>query len=173
MPFPKAAEIRDRLAHTPPHRFAIYAILVAFSTYFCMYAFRKPFAAGTYAGVVTIPFLGELGYKSLFIIAQVAGYCSSKFLGIKVISEMEAKKRAKAIILFIAIAWAALLGFALAPSPYRALFLFLNGLPLGMIWGLVFGFLEGRQISEVLGAGLSASYIMASGAVKGVGPTSD
>jgi hypothetical protein len=45
----------------------------------------------------------------------------------------------------------------------------LNGLPLGMVWGLVFGFLEGRKLSELLGAGLSASYIVASGAVKAVG----
>ena len=38
-----------------------------------------------------------------------------------------------------------------------------------MIWGLVFGFLEGRKVSEVLGVGLSASYILASGVVKGIG----
>ena len=36
-------------------------------------------------------------------------------------------------------------------------------------FGLVFGFLEGRKLSELLGAGLSASYIVASGVVKSVG----
>ena len=29
--------------------FSIYCITAAFSTYFCMYAFRKPFSAGTYS----------------------------------------------------------------------------------------------------------------------------
>jgi hypothetical protein len=47
--------------------------------------------------------------------------------------------------------------------------LFVNGLCLGMIWGLVFGFVEGRRVSEVLGAMLCASFILASGVVKSVG----
>ncbi len=171
MSTPLTARIRNSLAGASPEVFAVYAIVMAFSTYFCMYAYRKPFAAGIFAGDVEIPLLGTLSYKSLFIISQVGGYCLSKFAGIKIISEMPANRRARAILVFIAVAWVALLGFALVPSPYRAIFLFVNGLPLGMIWGLVFGFLEGRRISEVLGAGLSASYILASGAVKAVGLT--
>jgi hypothetical protein len=47
--------------------------------------------------------------------------------------------------------------------------LFFNGLPLGVVWGLVFSYLEGRRVSEILGAGLSTSYIVASGVVKSVG----
>jgi len=47
--------------------------------------------------------------------------------------------------------------------------LFFNGLPLGLVWGLVFGFLEGRTTSDALGAGLCASFILASGFVKSVG----
>ena len=47
--------------------------------------------------------------------------------------------------------------------------LFFNGLPLGMIWGLVFGYMEGRRVSEVLGAVLCASFILSSGVVKSVG----
>jgi hypothetical protein len=38
-----------------------------------------------------------------------------------------------------------------------------------MVWGLVFGFLEGRKTTEALGAGLSASFIVASGVVKTIG----
>ena len=149
--------------------FSAYAILAAFSTYFCMYAFRKPFAAGTFEGVVDLPLAGEVTYKTLFIITQVLGYCLSKFLGIKVISELTPQRRAWGILLAISFAWLALLGFALTPAPYNAVFLFLNGLPLGMVWGLVFGFLEGRRLTELLGAGLSVSYIVASGYVKAVG----
>jgi hypothetical protein len=55
------------------------------------------------------------------------------------------------------------------PAPWNVAALFLNGLPLGMIWGLVFGFMEGRRTSEVLGAILCASFILSSGVVKSVG----
>ncbi len=47
--------------------------------------------------------------------------------------------------------------------------MFLNGLPLGMVWGLVILYLEGRQTSELMMAGLSSSYIVSSGVVKDVG----
>ena len=135
-----------------------------------MYAFRKPFAAGSYSEIEAVVFFGlVINYKTLLIISQVIGYCISKFIGIKLISELPAEKRGLAIAVFIGIAWGALLLFALVPAPWNILCMVLNGLPLGMIWGLVFGFLEGRKVSEVLGVGLSASYIMASGVVKGIG----
>ena len=44
--------------------------------------------------------------------------------------------------------------------------MFFNGLPLGMIGGLVVRYLEGRRASELLLAALSCSFIVASGAVK-------
>lgn len=156
------------LSTAHPVLFSIFAITGAFSTYFCMYAFRKPFSAGTFEGQVELPFVGGLDLKILFIISQLLGYCTSKFLGIKIISEMSAGKRALSIIGVIGFAWLALLLFAVLPVSLKPVALFLNGLPLGMVWGLVFGFLEGRRLSEVLGAGLSASYIVASGFVKTV-----
>jgi len=149
--------------------FSAFAIIAAFSTYFSMYAFRKPFAAGTFEGQVELPGLPPIDYKIVLIVTQVLGYCTSKFIGIKVISEMSAGKRALSILGVIGVAWGALLLFAVVPKPYNAICLFFNGLPLGMVWGLVFGFLEGRRLSEVLGAGLSASYIVASGFVKTIG----
>jgi len=150
--------------------FSVYAIAAAFSTYFCMYAFRKPFAAGAFEGEWTLPFLANpIAFKTLLIISQVAGYCASKFLGIKIISELPAHKRGVGILFVIGFAWFALALFAIAPMWAKPLCLFLNGIPLGMVWGLVFGFLEGRRLSEVLGAGLSASYILASGVVKSLG----
>ncbi|MEZ4828586.1 MAG: DUF5690 family protein [Bacteroidia bacterium] len=94
----------------------------------------------------------------------------SKFVGIKVIAERSGRTgRGKWIILLILSAQLALLGFALTPAPYNIPFLFLNGFPLGMVWGLVFSFLEGRQTTEMLGAGLSVSFIFSSGFVKSVG----
>ncbi|WP_218274177.1 DUF5690 family protein, partial [Pseudomonas sp. FW305-33] len=41
--------------------------------------------------------------------------------------------------------------------------------PLGMIWGLVFGFLEGRRITELVGAVMATSFIFASGLAKTIG----
>ncbi len=149
--------------------FATYAIAAAFCTYFCMYAFRKPFAVGQFEGEVALGFIPPIAYKTLLVTSQVLGYCTSKFIGIKVVSEMEAGRRALALAGLIVVAEVALVLFGLVPAPYNAACMVLNGLPLGMVWGLVFAFLEGRRISEVLGAGLAASFIVASGAVKAVG----
>jgi hypothetical protein len=137
---------------------------LAFVTYFCMYAFRKPFAAASYndAG-----FLG-LDLKTAFVISQVVGYTVSKFLGIKWVSEVTRTGRLRLLLSLIAAAELALLGFALLPPRAKVLALFFNGLPLGMIWGLVVRYLEGRRASELLLAGLSCSFIVASGAVKDV-----
>ena len=164
------SRVRSRLERASPVAFSVFAIFAAFSTYFSMYAFRKPFAAGSYAEVEPVNLFGlVIGYKTILIISQVMGYCTSKFIGIKVISEIPASRRAASIALFMGIAWGSLLLFAVVPAPWNILCLVLNGLPLGMIWGLVFGFLEGRRVSEVLGVGLSASYILASGVVKSIG----
>jgi hypothetical protein len=108
-------------------------------------------------------------YKIALVIAQVFGYALSKVAGIKVVSEMPPQRRAFAILVLIAAAELCLVLFALIPAPWNIPCLFANGLALGMIWGLVFGFLEGRRVSEVLGAMLCASFIVSSGAVKSVG----
>ncbi|MGB0637997.1 MAG: DUF5690 family protein, partial [Myxococcota bacterium] len=164
-----AETIRNRIERSSPWVFNAWAVTAAFGTYFCMYGFRKPFAVGVYEGEVVLGVLGPLSFKALFVISQVIGYCTSKFLGIKVVSEMPAAKRAAAILVFIGIAELALVAFGLVPAPWNAVCLFFNGLPLGMIWGLVFSFMEGRKTSDLLGAGLCASFIVASGFVKSIG----
>ncbi len=144
----------------------LYGLLAAFGVYFCMYAFRKPFTVATFEGLSW----AGVDYKIWLVIAQVLGYAASKFVGIKFISESAGQRgRALQIVFLILLSELALLGFALVPAPYNIVFLFLNGAPLGMIWGLVFSYLEGRQESEVLGAGLSISFIISSGMVKSVG----
>ncbi len=144
-----------------PAVFSGYVIVAAFSTYFCMYAFRKPFAVADFEQIVSLGILPDMQLKILLNVSQVIGYCLSKFIGIKVISEMSGRGRAFAIIACIGFAEFALFLFGIVPIEWGFLCLFLNGLPLGMVWGLVFGFLEGRRVSEILGAGLSASYILA------------
>jgi hypothetical protein len=148
-----------------PEVSVIYISLCAFVTYSCMYGFRKPFTAATYSNIY---FLG-ISYKVCLVIAQVFGYMCSKFYGIKFISGMKPEQRAAYILLCIGIAWASLLLFAIIPPPYNITCMFINGLPLGMVWGLVFGFLEGRRTTELMGAILATSFIFASGLAKTVG----
>lgn len=147
--------------------FTLYATSAAFITYFSMYAFRKPFAVGSYSDVENWDY--GIDFKAAIVLAQVIGYAASKFIGIKVISEMAPGKRGVAILGLVMVAQLALILFATVPPEWKVLTLFLNGLPLGMIWGLVFSFLEGRRVSEILGAGLSISFIISSGVVKSVG----
>lgn len=156
--------IEDRLRNHPA-AIAIYGGLVAFALYSCMYAYRKAFAAASFEGIA---FAG-IGFKSALVIAQVLGYTISKFIGIKVISSMDATRRWIAILGFILFSWVSLLFLPLVPPYLGIVCLFLNGLPLGMIWGLVFSYLEGRRTTEVMGAMLSASFIFSSGMVKSVG----
>jgi hypothetical protein len=93
----------------------------------------------------------------------------SKIIGIRIVAEVPAQHRALGILLLIAWAEAALLLFALSPAPLHVVCLFLNGLPLGMVFGLVLGYLEGRRNTEALAAGLCASFILADGVTKSVG----
>src|SRR5882762_9460266 len=139
--------------------------LYAFVIYSCMYGFRKPYTAATFSNIF---FLG-ISYKVCLVIAQVLGYMCSKFYGIKFISGMKPEHRAAYIVVSIGIAWLSLLLFAIIPPPYNIICMFINGLPLGMVWGLVFGFLEGRRTTEIMGAVLATSFIFASGLAKTVG----
>ncbi|MBI1310894.1 hypothetical protein GC176_06260 [bacterium] len=145
--------------------FCIWAIAAAFCTYFCMYAFRKPFTAGEYGGIT----LGGIDYKTVLVVAQVLGYTVSKFIGIKVVSEISPGRRGIAIAGLIGSAEVALVVFAVVPAPWNFAALFFNGLPLGMVFGLVLSYLEGRRLTEALSAGLCASFILSSGVVKSVG----
>lgn len=147
--------------------FILFAGGAAFSAYFAMYAFRKPFTAATFADVGSWTF--AIDFKVALVIAQLIGYALSKFIGVKVVSEMSAARRGVAIVGLIGLSWIALVLFAILPVPAKPVAMFLNGLPLGMIWGLVFAYLEGRRSSEVLASILCASFILSSGLVKSVG----
>jgi len=143
----------------------IFGCLTAFGTYFCMYAFRKPFTVATFENLV---FFG-LDYKIILIVTQVLGYALSKFIGIKLISELRSSKRLVYLLLMISLAQMSLILFGWIPAPYNTIFMFINGLSLGMVWGVVFSYLEGRRFTEILGVALCSSFILSSGAVKSVG----
>ena len=115
-----------------------------------------------------LAFMG-VDYKILLVITQVLGYALSKFVGIKVISELQPNRRLFYLISLIVLAEISLLLFAWVPAPYNIPFMFLNGFPLGMIWGIVFSYIEGRRFTDILGVVLSSSFIVSSGVVKSVG----
>jgi hypothetical protein len=137
----------------------------AFLSYFAMYMFRKPFTAGTYDTIVS----HGLDFKSILVISQIIGYAISKFIGIRFISSLQKKYRYFSYLACILLSEFALILFALFPTPFGGLFLLLSGLPLGLIWGIVFQYLEGRKVSEILTVMLSANFVLASGVAKSIG----
>lgn len=139
-------------------------MVAAFGAYACMYGFRKPFTAGAYVDPAS-----GLSFKSWLVTAQVLGYALAKFVGIRVIAEMRPERRPATLLGLVGLAEMALLLFAITPSPFNPFWLFLNGLALGMVFGLVLGFLEGRRQTEAFVAGLCASFILADGVTKSAG----
>ena len=111
-----------------------------------MYGFRKPFSATTFDGEKAF----GISLKSALVVAQVFGYMTAKFIGIKFISEVNKAKRAIYILVLIAAAELSLLLLGLVPKPFNVFFLFTNGLSLGLICGLVFSFIEGRKFTDLL-----------------------
>ncbi|MHA8064439.1 DUF5690 family protein [Aquirufa aurantiipilula] len=143
----------------------LWSMVAAFGCYFCVYGFRKPFTAGLYED----QFWLGIPWKSVLISSQIAGYMLSKCGGIFFVSSIAWSQRIKAILFSVFIAELALFGFGLAPKPWSILFLILNGLPLGMIFGYIQGFLEGKKNTELFIASLGASFILADGVSKSVG----
>ncbi|QVL34457.1 hypothetical protein KIH39_11275 [Telmatocola sphagniphila] len=157
--------MKDRLRADKPWVLLFWSIAATFGTYFCMYMFRKPFTASAYEGET----LGSFKFKTVIVTSQVLGYTLSKFLGIKIVSEINPQRRAWLILTLISLSEISLILFGLTPTPYNLIFMFFNGLPLGMVFGLVIGFLEGRRMTEVMTAGLCVSFIVAGGLAKKVG----
>jgi MFS family permease len=145
--------------------FTLYASVVSFCLYTCIFALRKTFGVATYDDLT----YWGVDFKILMVTFQVIGYLISKFIGIKVVSELQSKYRTNGILLMVSVASVSWFFFAITPAPYNLVFLFFNGLPLGMVWSLVFGYLEGRRNTEVLGASLSVSFIFSAGFAKTVG----
>ncbi|MCX6204871.1 MAG: DUF5690 family protein [Bacteroidetes bacterium] len=147
---------------------ALYAAVICFLTYATVYAFRKPFTVGIFADG---PKIVGLAFKDALVISQVLGYMMSKFYGIKFIAELKKIGRGKLILILVGISWVSLLLLAIVPAPWSVLFLFTNGFPLGIIWGVVFSFVEGRKATDFIGAALAVSFIFSSGFVKSIAKT--
>ena len=145
---------------------SVYTAMVCFLTYSCIFAFRKPFTVGLYTNM---PSYWGVEFKNLLVISQVLGYTASKVFGVKFISELKNVGRGKLILILILISLVPLLLFPLVPTPFNILCLFINGFPLGITWGIIFSFVEGRSGTDFIGAALGASIIVSSGVVKSIG----
>src|SRR5262249_14078465 len=125
----RARWLGNKLATAPQPVFVAYAMAAAFATYFCMYAFRKPFAAARFDGEQFLG--GEIALKTAFVSSQILGYTVSKYIGIKVCPEVRPGRRAGMLVLLILAAEAALVLFAVLPRDLKVVAIFCNGLPLG------------------------------------------
>lgn len=143
----------------------LYAAVVVFLAYTMIFGFRKTFTVATFDGLT----IAGYSYKTVLVICQMLGYLLAKFYGIKYISELKRTGRGKIILILTGISWISWLLFAVVPMPYNIVFLFVNGFPLGMLWGVVFSYVEGRRSTDFIGATLAVSFIFASGFVKSVG----
>lgn len=157
--------LRRFLGHHRQLQFVVVAATAAFLTYCSIYGFRKPFTAASFEGQE----LAGIHYKILLVVAQVAGYAISKFIGIGVIAGLGIQNRGRLLLVVALVAELALLGFAATPRPWNIIWMFINGLPLGMAWGLVFSYLEGRRSTDILASVLCVNFIISSGISKTTG----
>ena len=141
--------------------------LSGFAAYFCAYAFRKPFLAAEFSNIPSA--IPTLETKTVFVLSQVLGYALSKFVGVRVCSETPRVRLAWMLAGLIVTAQTALVAFAALPVALKSLAMLVNGLALGMVWGHVVRYLEGRRASDLLLAVLCSSFIVSSGVVKDVG----
>ncbi|MEY3442101.1 MAG: hypothetical protein RLZZ519_382, partial [Bacteroidota bacterium] len=107
MAYPIQVQLRSRILPI------VWAMVAAFLTYSCMYAYRKPISAGTFEGL----FLWGINYKVVLIVTQVLGYLTAKLIGIKVISELKHGRRAWLLLGLIGLSLVSLFLFAVTPYP--------------------------------------------------------
>lgn len=145
--------------------FILWAGGAALLSYSLVYALRKPYTAAAFEGLEFF----HMDYKVAVTIVQILGYLIAKFAGIKLISELKKETRFRFIVLASILAELALVGFWLLPAPYNLLVMFFNGLALGCMWGVIFSFIEGRRVTDLLASMLGVSIVFSSGTAKSIG----
>lgn len=145
--------------------FILWAGGAALLSYSLVYALRKPYTAAAFEDLE----LFNMDYKVVVTIAQIIGYVISKFMGIKLISELKREERFKFILMSVVMAEASLIFFGLLSAPYNIAAMFLNGLSLGCMWGVIFSYIEGRKMTDILASLLGVSMVISSGTAKSVG----
>lgn len=137
----------------------------ALLSYSLVYALRKPYTAASFEGLT---FLGS-DYKVAVTTIQILGYVIAKFFGIKIISELRKENRFRFFVGSAILAECALIAFGLIEAPYNVIAMFINGLSLGCMWGVIFSFIEGRKVTDILASLLGVSMVFSSGLAKSFG----
>lgn len=137
----------------------------ALLSYSLVYALRKPYTAASFEGLT---FMGS-DYKVAVTTIQILGYVIAKFFGIKIISELKKENRFRFFVGSAILAELALVGFGLLEAPYNVAAMFVNGLSLGCMWGVIFSFIESRKVTDILASLLGVSMVFSSGVAKSFG----
>lgn len=145
--------------------FILWAGGAALLSYSLVYALRKPYTAASFTD---LDFFG-IDYKIAVTTIQILGYLIAKFFGIKIISELKRASRFKFFVSSVIVAEVSLILFGLIDAPYNAMIMFINGLSLGCMWGVIFSFIEGRRVTDMLASLLGISIVISSGTAKSVG----
>lgn len=145
--------------------FILWAGGAALLSYSLVYALRKPYTAAAFEDLEVF----NMDYKVAVTVVQILGYVLSKFMGIKLISELKREDRLKFILMSVVMAELSLVFFGLLSAPYNIAAMFLNGLSLGCMWGVIFSFIEGRRMTDILASLLGVSMVISSGTAKSVG----
>ena len=145
----------------------IYCSIVGFINYFSMFGFKTPFKAASYS---SFNVYCKYDYKTVLALGQMIGYTFSKFIGIKYVSEVQRGfNRVFVLLSLILFSQFGLVLFAFLPVKINVFGIFLSNLPLGMIWGILITFMEGREGTDFIVATMCASYMIAIGVVKDFG----
>ena len=145
--------------------FILWAGGAALLSYSLVYMLRKPYTAAAFEDLEVF----NMDYKVAVTIVHILGYVVSKFMGIKLISELRREERLRFILMSVVMAELSLVFFGLLSAPYNIAAMFLNGLSLGCMWGIIFSFIEGRRMTDVLASLLGVSMVISSGTAKSVG----
>jgi len=157
--------ITSKLSSNHPALATVYTIFAAFSAYFSIYGISSSLFAATFDGVKVF---GGLDLKVAFSISQMLGYAISKVAGAIIIPTIKRHHRCPTLILLAILAEAPLVIFGFTPAVCQVMMVFLSGIPMAWMWGIMVMYLEGRRTSEFLLMGLYLSVMVASGAAKSI-----
>ena len=110
-----------------------------------------------------------MDYKVVVTISQIVGYVISKFMGIKLISELRREERFE-VYPDVCCDGRAFVGFL--RSAFRSL-QYCSYVPerpvVGLHVGVIFSFIEGRRMTDILASLLGVSMVISSGTAKSAG----
>ena len=119
---------------------------LTFSIYTCMYALRKPFSGLTFNDMI----LWGMNIKIWMVLCQLIGYTLSKIVGIRFFGGLNRDYRGIFLICLMAASLIPLVILRFTSIEYWPFLMILNGFPLGLVWGLVFSYVEGRKFTELI-----------------------